>query len=118
MRTDIALEDGVDHVRGSDSAPSSSSTATTSARTHGRRFAIGGRAAAPRYPVRVPYFPLTEIHPHALRGHRGQAAALQGLFWDARTSSTASARSRTTTHAYAGELGLDEGQFERDLSAT
>jgi len=122
MRTDIALEDGVDHVRGPDSAPvvleygdyecPYSRQAFRAIEQIERRHPGGIRFA-------FRHFPLTEIHPHALAAATAvEAAALQGRFWDMHELlfHRQHALEDDDLRAYAGELGLDEERFERDLA--
>lgn len=64
-------------------------------------------------------FPLTEIHPHALRAaEAAEAAAAQGRFWDmhALLFARQKALEDEDLHGYARELGLDLAAFEADLA--
>ena len=124
MRTDIALEDGVDHVRGPASAPvvveygdyeCPYSRQAFRAIEHVERRHPGGIRFAFRH------FPLTEIHPHALAAATAaEAAALQGRFWEMHELlfHRQHALEDDDLRAYAGELGLDVARFERDRPAT
>jgi protein-disulfide isomerase len=63
------------------------------------------------------HFPLTEIHPHALAAAlAAEAAAQQGRFWDMHDLlyHRQKALANDDLVAYARELGLDVGRFERD----
>jgi Na+/H+ antiporter NhaA len=64
------------------------------------------------------HLPLTDVHPHALLAAEGaEAAARQGKFWqmhDQLLDHQGALTVRDLTR-YAGELGLDTGQFTRDL---
>ena len=65
-------------------------------------------------------FPLTEIHPHALRAAlAAEAADAQGRFWE--MHDLLFARQKALEDAdlvrYAGELGLDGGQLEREVAS-
>ena len=82
----LGLEDGIDHVRGPDSAPvvleygdyecPYSRQAFRAIEQVERRHPGGIRFA-------FRHFPLTEIHPHALAAAKAvEAAALQGGFWE------------------------------------
>ena len=99
---------------------SSSSTATTNARTRGKRF---GRSSASsdelgegvRFAFR--HFPLTEIHPHALAAAAAaEAAALQDRFWDMHELlfHRQKALEDDDLRRYAAELELDVALFDRD----
>ncbi|HTX12932.1 MAG TPA: DsbA family protein [Solirubrobacteraceae bacterium] len=63
------------------------------------------------------HFPLTEIHPHALAASRAaEAAAAQGRFWEMHEVlfHRQKALEDEDLRGYAGELGLDLVQFDRD----
>jgi protein-disulfide isomerase len=67
-------------------------------------------------------FPLTEIHPHALRAaEAAEAAALQGAepFWamHAHLFAHQDALEDADLRGYAAALGLDMARFDRDLDA-
>lgn len=64
-------------------------------------------------------FPLTEIHPHALRAaEAAEAAAAQGRFWDmhALLFARQKALEEENLHGYASDLGLDLEAFGHDLA--
>ena len=64
-------------------------------------------------------FPLTDIHPHAeAAAEAAEAAGAQGKFWEMHRRLFAHQRALDRAHLgqYAGELGLDVGRFERDLT--
>jgi protein-disulfide isomerase len=63
------------------------------------------------------HFPLTQIHPHALNASAAaEAAARQGRFWEMHDLlyHRQKALEDDDLRAYAGELGLDVEQFDRD----
>ena len=63
------------------------------------------------------HFPLTEIHPHALAASlAAEAAAAQGGFWEMHETMfhRQKALEDDDLRRYAGELGLDLVQFDRD----
>src|SRR5436190_11758941 len=63
------------------------------------------------------HFPLTQIHPHALAASAAaEAAARQGRFWEMHELlfHRQKALEDDDLRAYAGELGLDVEQFDRD----
>lgn len=65
-------------------------------------------------------YPLTNIHPHALRAHEAaEAAAAQGKFWEMHDHLFENQKSLDDVHLrqYATTLGLDVEQFDRDLAA-
>jgi protein-disulfide isomerase len=114
------LEDGVDHVRGPSRArliveygdyecPYSRQAYRSIERVEAEL--VGGVRFAWRH------FPLTEIHPHALAASRAaEAAALQGRFWEMHELlfHRQKALEDEDLRRYAGELGLDVGQFDFD----
>jgi protein-disulfide isomerase len=114
------LEDGIDHVRGLDSAPvvleygdyeCPYSRQAFRAIEQVERQLQGGIRFAFRH------FPLTEIHPHALAAATAvEAAALQGRFWQMHDLlfHHQHALEDGDLRTYAAELGLDEAQFEPD----
>ena len=64
------------------------------------------------------HLPLTDVHPHALLAAEGaEAAARQGKFWEMHDQLLDHQGALTAKDLirYAGELGLDTGQFTRDL---
>ena len=64
------------------------------------------------------HLPLTDVHPHALLAAEGaEAAARQGKFWQMHDQLLDHQGALTANDLirYAGELGLDIGQFIRDL---
>ena len=64
------------------------------------------------------HLPLTDVHPHALLAAEGaEAAARQGKFWEMHDQllSHQGALTADDLIRYAGELGLDTGQFTADL---
>jgi Na+/H+ antiporter NhaA len=64
------------------------------------------------------HLPLADVHPHALLSAQGaEAAARQGKFWDMHDQllNHQGALTARDLIQYAGELGLDTGQFTRDL---
>jgi protein-disulfide isomerase len=66
------------------------------------------------------HFPLTDIHPHALRASRAaEAAALQGRFWEMHDQlyHHQKALEDDDLHRYARELELDLDRFDQDLAA-
>ena len=118
----LGLEDGIDHVRGPDSAPvvleygdyecPYSRQAFRAIEQVERRHPGGIRFA-------FRHFPLTEIHPHALAAAKAvEAAALQGGFWEMHELlfHRQHALEEGDLREYAVELGLDEAKFERDRS--
>ena len=63
------------------------------------------------------HFPVTEIHPHALAASRAaEAAALHGQFWEMHELlfHRQKALEDDDLRDYAGQLGLDVGQYDRD----
>lgn len=65
-------------------------------------------------------FPLTQIHPHAqAAAEAAEAAGGQGVFWPMHDHlyEHQDALDNESLIAYAGELGLDVEQFERELAA-
>jgi len=63
------------------------------------------------------HFPLTQIHPHALAASAAaEAAARQGRFWEMHDLlfHRQKALEDDDLRAYANELGLDLGRFDRD----
>jgi protein-disulfide isomerase len=63
------------------------------------------------------YFPLTEIHPHALAAATAaEAAALQGRFWEMHglLFHRQKALDDEDLRGYAAELGLNVGRFDED----
>jgi formate-nitrite transporter family protein len=63
------------------------------------------------------HFPLTEIHPHALAASlAAEAAFAQGRFWEMHDTlfHRQHALEDDDLRSYAGELGLDLVQFDRD----
>jgi Na+/H+ antiporter NhaA len=66
------------------------------------------------------HLPLTDVHPHAqLAAEAAEAAAAQGAFWEMHDLLLARQDALTVKDLlrYAAELGLDSGQFTRDLRA-
>ena len=64
-------------------------------------------------------FPLTEIHPHALRAaEAAEAADAQGRYWEMHDYLFAHQHSLEESDLlqYASELGLDTARFARDLA--
>ena len=64
-------------------------------------------------------FPLTEIHPHALRAaEAAEAAAAQGRYWQMHDYLFAHqhALEESDLLQYASDLGLDTARFARDLA--
>jgi protein-disulfide isomerase len=65
-------------------------------------------------------FPLTEIHPHALRAaEAAEAADAQGRYWEMHGYLFAHQHSLEESDLlqYASDLGLDAARFEQDLAA-
>jgi protein-disulfide isomerase len=63
------------------------------------------------------HFPLTEIHPHALAASlAAEAAAAQGHFWEMHDTlfHRQQALEDDDLRRYAGDVGLDLDQFDRD----
>jgi protein-disulfide isomerase len=63
-------------------------------------------------------FPITTSHPHAEHAaEAAEAAAAQGRFWEMHDHLYEHQRrlADADLHEYAGELGLDGAQFDRDL---
>jgi protein-disulfide isomerase len=114
------LDDRVDHVRGPAGAtliveygdyecPYSRQAYRSIGRVEAE---LGGRV---RFAWR--HFPLIEIHPHALAASRAaEAAARQGRFWEMHELlfHRQKALEDEDLRSYAGELGLDVGQFNFD----
>ena len=118
----MGLEDGIDHLRGPDSAPVVLEYGDYECPYSRQAFhaieqverQLGGNM---RFAFR--HFPLTEIHPHALgAAAAAEAAALQGRFWEMHELlyHHQHALEEADLRAYAVELGLDETKFERDRS--
>ena len=66
-------------------------------------------------------FPLSQVHPHALHAaFAAEAAALQHKFWDMHAMLFEHQDMLDDEHliGYAERLGLDEGQFIRDMNST
>jgi protein-disulfide isomerase len=92
---------------------SSSSTATTNARTRAERFGRS-RTSSDDW---ARHFPLTEIHPHALAAAAAaEAAALQGGFWNMHELlfRRQTALEDDDLRLYAVELELDVARFDSD----
>ena len=114
------LEDGVDHVRGRDAArliveygdyerPYSRQAYRSIELVEAE---LGGEV---RFAWR--HFPVTEIHPHALAASRAaEAAALYGQFWEMHELlfHRQKALEDDDLRDYAGQLGLDVGEYDRD----
>src|SRR4051812_4088343 len=63
------------------------------------------------------HFPLTEIHPHAMAAAcAAEAAALQGRFWAMHELlfHRQEALADEDLRAYANQVGLDSGRFDRE----
>jgi len=113
-----------DHRRGPDDAPATLVVYGDYECPYTRRAQRDIDALLDRRPDRLRYvyrhFPLTRIHPHALRAaEAAEAAAAQGGFWA--YHAVLFARQRALEPAdllrYAGELGLDAERVERELDA-
>jgi protein-disulfide isomerase len=116
----IAMEDGVDHVRGPASAP-----VVLEYGDYECPYSRQAFRAIQRVEQRQPggirfafrHFPLTEIHPHALSAAAAaEAAALQGRFWDMHELlyHRQHALEDDDLRGYAARLGLDPDRFEHD----
>jgi protein-disulfide isomerase len=116
------LEDGIDHVRGPDSAPVVLEYGDYEC-PYSRQAFRAIEQVERRHPGGIRFvfrhFPLTEIHPHALgAATAAEAAALQGRFWEMHELlfHRQHALEESDLRTYAVELGLDEARFERDRS--
>lgn len=117
------LDAAIDHVRGPVEAPVileyGDYECPWSRRAY-REIDEAQRQLAGRLRFAYRHFPLTEIHPHALRAAlAAEAAANQGQFWAMhdrlyhRQKALADADLRT----YAAEIGLDVTRFDADRSS-
>ena len=112
-----------DHIRGSETRRSrSSSTATTSARTAGRRRwsireLLDSFGDDLRYVWR--HLPLNDVHPNAqMAAEAAEAAAAQGAFWEMHDRLLGHQDELTPPdlRRYAEELGLDVERFWDELA--
>lgn len=65
------------------------------------------------------HFPLTHVHPHALRAaEAAEAAAAQGRFWEMHDYLFKHQQALEDTHLshYARKLGLDAARFDREMA--
>jgi len=84
------------------------------------RLSAGRTATRREGAVRVPAFPLTGIHPHALAAaSAAEAAARQGRFWDMHELlfHRQKALEGSDLRGYAAQLGLDVAAFDRDRAS-
>jgi protein-disulfide isomerase len=117
------LDDAIDHVRGPAAARLIVEYGDYECPYSGQAFREIERVEAQvakgvRFAFR--HFPLTEVHPHALAASRAaEAAALQGRFWEMHATlfHRQHALEDDDLRRYAGELGLDLAQFDRDRAS-
>ena len=117
------LDEKVDHVRGSPAGRlilEYGDYECPYSRQAVPRDRAGRTAARRERAVRVPAFPLTGIHPHALAAaSAAEAAARQGRFWDMHELlfHRQKALEDGDLRRYAAQLGLDVAAFDRDRAS-
>jgi protein-disulfide isomerase len=119
----IQLEQGIDHVRGGDSAPVileyGDFECPYSRMAYREVEKVEAQLGAQGVRFAFRHFPLTAIHPHALAASAAaEAAALQGRYWEMHDMlfHRQKALEDDDLRAYAQELGLDLERFDSDRS--
>jgi protein-disulfide isomerase len=119
----IQLEQGIDHVRGGDSAPVileyGDFECPYSRMAYREIEKVEAQLGAQGMRFAFRHFPLTAIHPHALAASAAaEAAALQGRYWEMHDMlfHRQKALEDDDLRAYAQELGLDLERFDSDRS--
>jgi protein-disulfide isomerase len=119
----VSPVDELDHVRGSDRATTTLVMYSDFECLHCRRAYATVKRLLAELPgmVRLVFrhFPLVHDHPHAgIAAKAAEAAARQGRFWKMHDMLFANQRAlhASALRDYAGTLGLDLEQFDRDLA--
>ena len=119
----IQLEQGVDHVRGGDSAPVileyGDFECPYSRMAYREIEKVEAQLGAQGVRFAFRHFPLTAIHPHALAASAAaEAAALQGRYWEMHDMlfHRQKALEDDDLRTYAQELALDPERFDSDRS--
>jgi formate-nitrite transporter family protein len=114
------LDERVDHVRGEEDAPvilEYGDYECPYSRQAYRAIERVERELAGRVRFAFRHYPLTQIHPHALAASAAaEAAAQQGRFWKMHDLlfHRQKALEDDDLRGYAGEIGLDLADFDRD----